>query len=86
VVERDLFLWILVGLVLGAAAKLLFPGREPGGFVLALLLGLAGALTGGFLLSGVAGDAGFSSSVTASAAGAALLLFFYRIVIGRRSR
>ena len=85
-VERDLFLWILVGLVLGAAAKWLFPAREPGGFVLALLLGLAGALAGGFLLNSMAEEAGLLPSLAAAAAGAAAILLFYGIVIARRSR
>jgi uncharacterized membrane protein YeaQ/YmgE (transglycosylase-associated protein family) len=86
-VERDLFFWILTGLVVGTAAKLAFPGREPGGFIVSLLLGIAGALAGGFLLHEI-GDAapGMVRSVIAASAGAALLLIFYRIVITVRAR
>lgn len=84
--ERDLFLWILAGLVIGTATKLLLPGREPGGFVLSLLLGIAGALAGGFLLTAFVGDRSFEASLFASAAGALLALVFYRIVIRTRSR
>jgi uncharacterized membrane protein YeaQ/YmgE (transglycosylase-associated protein family) len=85
-VERDLFLWILAGLVIGTAAKLLLPGREPGGFVLSLLLGIAGALAGGFLLLAMAGNRSLEASLLASAAGAILPLLLYRIVIRTRSR
>jgi uncharacterized membrane protein YeaQ/YmgE (transglycosylase-associated protein family) len=86
-VERNLFLWILAGLVIGAAAKLLLPGREPGGFVLALLLGIAGALAGGFLLLALGGPGQpLVQSLAASAAGAVLALLLYRIVIHARSR
>ena len=41
--------WILFGLVVGIIAKLLMPGRDPGGFVITILLGIAGALLGGFI-------------------------------------
>ena len=41
--------WILFGLVVGVIAKLLMPGRDPGGFIVTILLGVAGALVGGFL-------------------------------------
>ena len=84
--ERDLFLWILAGLVIGTAAKLLLPGREPGGFVLSLLLGIAGALAGGFLLLALAGSSSLEQSLLAAAAGAILALLLYRIVIRARSR
>lgn len=84
--ERDLFVWILAGLVIGTAAKLVLPGREPGGFVLSLLLGIAGALAGGFLLAAFAGDRSLLASLGASAAGATLALILYRIVIRARSR
>ena len=41
--------WILFGLVVGVIAKLLMPGRDPGGFIVTILLGIAGALVGGFV-------------------------------------
>ena len=41
--------WILFGLVVGVIAKLLMPGRDPGGFIVTILLGVAGALFGGFI-------------------------------------
>jgi uncharacterized membrane protein YeaQ/YmgE (transglycosylase-associated protein family) len=45
----SIVLWILFGLIVGVIAKLLTPGRDPGGFVITVLLGIAGALLGGFI-------------------------------------
>jgi uncharacterized membrane protein YeaQ/YmgE (transglycosylase-associated protein family) len=71
--------WILFGLIVGVIAKLVMPGKDPGGIVVTILLGIAGALVAGFLgqLAGfyAAGDpAGLIMSVL----GAVLLLFAYR--------
>ena len=71
--------WIVFGLVIGAIAKLLMPGRDPGGIVVTMVLGIAGALVGGFLgrMLGwyAAGEpAGFVMALI----GAVLLLFIYR--------
>jgi uncharacterized membrane protein YeaQ/YmgE (transglycosylase-associated protein family) len=79
--------WILFGLVVGAVAKLLMPGRDPGGFIITILLGIAGALIGGFLGRALGwyreGEpAGFLMSLV----GAVVLLFIYRMAIGRRAR
>lgn len=41
--------WIIFGLVIGALAKLVMPGRDPGGFIITILIGIAGAVLGGFL-------------------------------------
>jgi uncharacterized membrane protein YeaQ/YmgE (transglycosylase-associated protein family) len=79
--------WIIFGLIVGAIAKLLMPGRDPGGFVVTILLGVAGALLGGFLGRAMGwyneGDpAGFLMSLV----GAVVLLAIYRMAIGRRAR
>ena len=79
--------WIIFGLIVGAIAKLLMPGRDPGGFIVTMLLGIAGALVGGFLgraagWYGPNDPAGFLMSLF----GAVVLLLFYRMIIGRRSR
>jgi uncharacterized membrane protein YeaQ/YmgE (transglycosylase-associated protein family) len=71
--------WILFGLIVGVIAKLLMPGRDPGGFIVTMALGIAGALLGGFLGRAVGwygpnDSAGFFMSVL----GAILLLFLYR--------
>jgi len=73
--------WIVFGLVVGIVAKLLMPGRDPGGFIVTILLGIAGAVLGGFLgralgFYGPTQAAGFLMSVL----GAILLLFLYRRV------
>jgi uncharacterized membrane protein YeaQ/YmgE (transglycosylase-associated protein family) len=77
--------WIIFGLIVGVIAKLLMPGRDPGGFVITILLGIAGALLGGFVgralgLYGEGESAGFLMSLL----GAILLLTLYRFIGGRR--
>lgn len=78
--------WILFGLVVGIIAKLLMPGRDPGGFIVTILLGIAGALLGGFLgramgLYGANESAGWIISIL----GAILLLVLYRVMVRRRA-
>jgi uncharacterized membrane protein YeaQ/YmgE (transglycosylase-associated protein family) len=78
--------WILFGLVVGVIAKLLMPGRDPGGFIVTILLGIAGALLGGFIgramgLYGENQGAGWMMSIL----GAIILLALYRMVAGRRT-
>ena len=77
--------WIVFGLVVGIIAKLVTPGRDPGGFIVTMLLGIAGALLGGFVgramgFYGPSGSAGWLMSI----GGAILLLVLYRVVVGRR--
>jgi uncharacterized membrane protein YeaQ/YmgE (transglycosylase-associated protein family) len=79
--------WIIFGLIVGALAKLLMPGRDPGGIIVTMALGIAGALLGGFLgralgWYGENDGAGFLMSL----AGAVLLLWIYRMMVGRRQR
>jgi uncharacterized membrane protein YeaQ/YmgE (transglycosylase-associated protein family) len=78
--------WILFGLVVGVIAKLLMPGRDPGGFVVTILLGIAGALIGGWIgralgMYGPNQSAGFFMALL----GSIILLAIYRVVIGRRT-
>jgi uncharacterized membrane protein YeaQ/YmgE (transglycosylase-associated protein family) len=73
--------WILFGLVVGIVAKLLMPGRDPGGFIVTTLLGIVGAVLGGFLgrslgLYGPGEPAGFLMATL----GAVVLLFIYRML------
>jgi uncharacterized membrane protein YeaQ/YmgE (transglycosylase-associated protein family) len=73
--------WIVFGMVVGIIAKLLMPGRDPGGVIITMLLGISGALLGGFLgraagLYGPGDAAGYLMSI----AGAVLILFAYRRV------
>ena len=71
--------WILFGLIAGAIAKLIMPGRDPGGFFVTALLGVAGAVVAGFLgqLAGFY-RAGDTAGLFMSIMGAVLLLFAYR--------
>ena len=79
-------LWILlIGLVVGAIAKLLMPGKDPGGCIVTILLGIAGAVVASYLGQAVgwyrSGEpAGFIGSVV----GAILLLLLYRLLFRRR--
>ena len=78
--------WILFGLVIGFIAKLLMPGRDPGGFIVTILLGIAGALIGGFVgrTMGFYGE-GESAGWVMSILGAIILLVLYRMVARRRA-
>ena len=71
---------ILVGLIAGALAKLIMPGRDPGGIIITIVLGIAGSLLGGFLFGGNDNRVGIIGSVV----GALILLFIYRLIAGRR--
>lgn len=77
--------WILFGLVVGIIAKLLMPGRDPGGFIVTILLGIAGALLGGFIgrALGWYGE-GDAAGWIVSILGAIVLLALYRMMVGRR--
>ena len=77
--------WILFGIVIGFIAKLLMPGRDPGGFIVTMLLGIAGALVGGFIgramgFYGSDQSAGWLMSIL----GAVILLALYRVLVRRR--
>ncbi|HEY6090733.1 MAG TPA: GlsB/YeaQ/YmgE family stress response membrane protein [Gemmatimonadales bacterium] len=76
---------LVVGLIVGAIAKLLVPGRDPGGWIVTILLGIAGAFVGTWLgrMLGFY-STGQSAGWIASIIGAVLLLLIYRAVVGRR--
>lgn len=78
-------MWVLFGLVVGVVAKLIMPGRDPGGFAITVLLGIGGALVGGFLgrLFGVATTSNSPGGFLMSILGAIVLLAIYNIAIGR---
>ncbi len=82
----DVLIMMVIGLIVGIVAKMLMPGRDPGGFIITALLGIAGAIIAGFLgrslgLYGPGQPAGFFASVI----GAMLLLLVYRLVAGHRT-
>lgn len=82
----DIIWMILLGLVAGAIAKLLMPGRDPGGWIVTILLGIAGSFVGGFLAKNLLGrgDGDLTSGLIGSIIGAMILLLIYRLVAGRR--
>ncbi|MFI6931913.1 GlsB/YeaQ/YmgE family stress response membrane protein [Streptomyces sp. NPDC050287] len=80
--------WIVIGLLAGAIAKALMPGKDPGGIIITMLIGIAGGLLGGFLgkvLFGVDSIDGFFDLSTwiAAIVGSVILLALYRLVAGR---
>ncbi len=80
----SIFGWIFFGLIVDIVGKLLMPGRDPGGFILTILLGIAGALLGGFIgrslgLYSEGEPAGFLMAVV----GSIILLVIYRLITGR---
>ena len=81
--------WIVVGLIAGVIAKLLLPGRDPGGCIITMLIGIAGAILGGFLVGlFVGGDVITGVNVTTvlvAIGGAIILLLLYRLLLGRRA-
>ena len=80
--------WIVFGLIAGAIAKFLMPGQDPGGFIITILLGIAGAVVGGFIGTSLGFGAvdGFNfGSFVIAVLGAIVLLILYRVLIGRRT-
>ena len=78
--------WIIIGLIAGALAKFIMPGDDPGGFIITIILGIAGALVGGFLagLIGIGGG-GTLWTILIATLGAIILLAIYRAVAGGRT-
>jgi uncharacterized membrane protein YeaQ/YmgE (transglycosylase-associated protein family) len=83
--EYGILAWIVIGLLAGGIAKLLMPGRDPGGCIITILLGIAGALLAGFIGKSIGWyetneGAGFLAAIV----GAFVILFVYRMIAGRR--
>ena len=79
------FGWVLIGLVAGAVGKLLLPGKDPGGIVVTILIGIAGALLAGIVAQSMGWSVGGGwQSYGAATLGAIVLLVLYRIVMIRR--
>ena len=77
---------LIIGLIVGALAKLIMPGKDPGGIIVTILIGIAGAFIGGFLGRAIGlyqpdQPAGFIMSLV----GALILLFLYRLIRGRQT-
>ncbi len=82
----NIFAWLLVGLIAGVLAKALMPGRGPGGIIVTILLGIGGAIVGGFIAVALGLSDGVNNfdigTIFLAVAGAMLLLFGYRMVTG----
>ena len=74
--------WIIFGLVAGIVAKLLMPGKDPGGIIVTILLGIAGAVIGGFAGKWLGIGGGWFVNFALAVAGAMLLLGLYRLIKG----
>ncbi len=83
----DILMLVLFGFVVGVIAKLLMPGRDPGGFIITILLGIAGSVIGNYVgkMLGVVGRSE-SAGWLVTISGAILLLLIYRIFVGNRTR
>lgn len=80
--------WIVLGLIAGAVAKFLMPGDDPGGLILTIVIGIVGAIIGGFIATalGFGGVDGLNlGSIFVAILGSILLLIVYRMTFGRRT-
>ena len=83
--EYGIIGWIVIGLLAGGIAKLLMPGKDPGGCIVTILLGIAGALLAGFLGRALGWyDVGEGAGFLAAIVGAFLILLLYRLILKRR--
>jgi len=77
--------WILIGLIAGGIAKLLMPGRDPGGCIVTILIGIAGAVLAGFIGQSVGWyRPGEGAGFIAAIVGALVILLIYRLIMKRR--
>jgi uncharacterized membrane protein YeaQ/YmgE (transglycosylase-associated protein family) len=86
--EIGIVSWIVVGLIAGLLGKVIMPGRDPGGFLLTIVIGMIGAIVGGFVvqLLGGAGVTGFNIwSILVATLGAIILLAIFRVFASRRA-
>lgn len=85
--EHSILGWLAIGLVAGILGKLIMPGRDPGGIVVTIVIGIAGALLAGFVAQSIGWQIGGGwRSYAAATAGAVVLLGLYRVVLSRRGR
>ncbi len=81
-----IIVWIIIGLVAGALAKLIMPGDDPGGIIVTIIIGIAGAFVGGFLASLIGiGGGGIIWTIIIATIGAIILLAIYRAIVGGRT-
>ncbi len=85
--ERSIIGWLLIGLVAGVLGKMIMPGKDPGGFIVTILIGIVGALLAGFIAQSMGWIiVGGWQNYAAATGGAIILLALYRLVMSRRVR
>jgi uncharacterized membrane protein YeaQ/YmgE (transglycosylase-associated protein family) len=87
--DMGILSWIVFGLIAGAIAKFLMPGQDPGGCIITIIIGVIGAVLGGYLATmlGYGGISGFDfRSFVIAVIGSILLLIIWRLIRGRRVR
>ena len=77
--------WIVVGLIAGVLAKWIMPGKDPGGIIVTILIGIAGGLIGGFIATRLGIGGGNVVNILIATVGAILLLWIYRVVTSRNA-
>jgi uncharacterized membrane protein YeaQ/YmgE (transglycosylase-associated protein family) len=81
--------WIVLGLIAGALAKMLMPGRDPGGIIVTILIGIAGAIVGGFIWNVFTGNDSYGDvdigGILIAIIGSIILLWGYRVLTQRRA-
>ncbi len=83
--DHGIIAWILIGLLAGAIAKLLMPGKDPGGCIVTIILGVAGAVLAGFIGKSVGWyNEGEAAGFIAAIVGAIVILLIYRLILRRR--
>ena len=77
----------MIGLIAGALGKLIMPGDDPGGIIVTTLIGMVGAVVGGFVMYSILGfnQGSFIWSIIVATIGAIILLAIYRLIVGRRT-
>ena len=87
----DILWWIFIGLVAGALGKFIMPGRDPGGFIVTILIGIAGAVFAGYVsriirLTEPGEPMGIWGSLVSATLGSIVLLILYRLIMSGRTR
>ena len=83
--EYGIIGWIVVGLIAGLLAKMIMPGRDPGGIIVTILIGIAGGVLGGFAATKLGVGGGNMMNIVIATCGAIVLLILYRVVRPRRA-
>ena len=83
--DRGILMWIIIGLVAVGIAKLIMPGKDPGGIIVTIIIGILGSILGGWLGAMLLGTGGGAAGLLGSIIGAIILLALYRLVTRRRT-